>query len=125
MLQQLVEAEAGAAQRGRRVAAEGGGKGEHDRFLALFGKPRLAGKGAPAEGRPLPELLGIAGAVAQRQQRAVEGIGLELEETGLVEEPAGLDQLSGAGFALVGFELGFLLGEPGFLLFVRAQALGQ
>jgi hypothetical protein len=33
--------------------------------------------------------------------------------------------LAGAGFALVGFELGFLLGEPGFLLFVGAQALGQ
>jgi hypothetical protein len=48
VLQQLVEAEAGAAQCRRRVAAEGGGEGEHDRFLALFGKPRLAGKGAPA-----------------------------------------------------------------------------
>jgi hypothetical protein len=33
--------------------------------------------------------------------------------------------LAGAGFALVGFEFGFLLGEPGFLLFVGAQALGQ
>ena len=42
MLQQLVEAEAGAAQRGRRVGAKGGGEGEHDRFLAFLGQPGLA-----------------------------------------------------------------------------------
>ena len=109
-----------------RVVAEGiGGKGEHDWFLALFGKSGLAGKGAAAERRPLPELFGVGGAVAQRQERAVEGVGFEVEQAGLVEEAAGLDQLAGAGFALVGFEFGFLLGEPGFLLFMGAQALGQ
>ena len=100
------------------------GKGEHDRFLAFEGLPGLAGKGAAAEGRPLPDLLGVAGAVAQRQERAIEGVGVEYEEAGFGDEAAGLDQLAGAGFALVGFELGFLLGEPGFLLFVGAQALG-
>ena len=121
MLQQFVEAETDAAQCRCRVAAEGGGKSEHDRFLALFGEPRLPGKGAPSQRRPLANLLGIAGRLAQRQQGAVKGVGLELEEPGLVDEAAGLDQVPGAGFALVGFELGFLLGEPGFLLFVRAQ----
>ena len=79
----------------------------------------------PPSAAHCPDLLGIAGAVAQRQQRAVEGVGFELEEAGLVDEAAGLDQVAGAGFALVGFELGLLLGEPGFLLFVGVQALGQ
>jgi hypothetical protein len=69
----------------------------------------------------LPDLLGIAGAIAQRQEGAIESVGLEVEEAGLVDEPAGLDQVAGTGFALVGFELGFLLGEPGFLLFVGAR----
>jgi hypothetical protein len=124
VLQELVEAEADAAQCGCRITVEGGGKSEHDCFLTLFGQSGLAGKGASSQRRPLAELLRIAGAIAQRQQGAVEGVGFELEEAGLVDKAAGLDQLAGAGFALVGFELGFLLGEPGFLLFVGAQALG-
>ena len=92
--------------------------------------PSSARRASRAKARPptaahSPDLLGVAGAVAQRQQSAVEGVGFELEQAGLVDEAAGLDQLAGAGFALVGFELGFLLGEPGFLLLVGAQALGQ
>jgi hypothetical protein len=101
------------------------GKASTIASLPSLGKAGLTGKGAPAEGSPLPDLLRIGSTIAQRQQRAVEGVGFELEEASLVDEAAGLDQLAGTGFALVGFELGFLLGEPGFLLFMGAQALGQ
>jgi hypothetical protein len=72
VLQQLVEAEAGAAQRRRRVAAGGGGKSEHDCLLAFLGEPGLASKGASSRRRPLPDLLGIA----------VEGVGFERGEAG-------------------------------------------
>src|SRR5271170_7099352 len=43
VLQELVEAEADATQCGRCIAAESGGKSEHDCFLTLFGQPGLAG----------------------------------------------------------------------------------
>ena len=115
VLQKLVKAEAAAAQRGCRVAAESSGEGEPDRFLAFLGKTGLAGKGAAAERCPLPDLLRVGGAVAQRQEGAVEDVGVEREQADFVDEAAGVDQLAGAGFALVGFELGFLLGRAFWL----------
>jgi hypothetical protein len=122
VLQHLVEAEAGGAQSSGGAFRQGGREGQYDRFLALVLQPRLAGEGAPAEGGPFVDLVLVAGAVAQRQQRAIESVRLELEEAGLFDQPAGLDQAACAGLTLVVFELGFLLGEPGLLLLVRAQA---
>ena len=53
-------------------------------------------------------------------QRTVKGIGIEIEQGGLVRQTAGFDQPAGAGLALGVLQLGFLFGEAGFLLFVRA-----
>jgi len=47
VLQKLVKAEAAAAQRGCRVAAESSGEGEPDRFLVFLGKTGLAAKVRP------------------------------------------------------------------------------
>jgi hypothetical protein len=80
VLQDLVEAEAGGAQQHGRVPGDGCREGQHDRFLALVLQPRLAGKGAPAEGGPLADLILLLGAVAQREQRTIEGVRLELDQ---------------------------------------------
>jgi len=63
--------------------------------------------------------------MAQRQQRTVKRVRFEIEQAGLIHRAAGPDGLAGTGFAFGGFEFGLLPGEAGFLLFVRAQALGQ
>jgi hypothetical protein len=53
------------------------------------------------------DLLGVRRAVAQRQQRAVEGGTVEIEQTDLLDQAAGLDQLTDAGLASRVLELGF------------------
>ncbi len=67
--------EAGAATTKRKPAAQGG-----DGVLAKRGREG---------GHHTFDLLLVAGAVAQEQQGAVEGIGVEFEQAGLVEEGAG------------------------------------
>jgi hypothetical protein len=115
------------AARSAAVASlsSGAGKGEDQRLLAFVLETGLAGKRAAAERRPLAHLLRIAGAGGQRQQSAIEGIWVEREEPGLVDEAARLNQFAGARLARLGFEFGFGLGEAGLLLFVGAQAIGE
>jgi len=71
----------------------------------------------------LLNLLRVIGAVAQGEQGAVEGVAVQLQQHGLLDQGAGLDQTTGALLALVEPQLGFGLGKPGLLLFMRAQAL--
>ena len=99
VLQKLVcvKAEAAAAQRGCRVAAESSGEGEPDRFLVFLGKTGLAGKGVAAERCPLPDLLRVGGAVAQRQEGAVEDVGVEREQADFVDEAARRGSVGGCG----------------------------
>ena len=93
----LFKAEAAAAQRGCRVAAESSGEGEPDRFLVFLGKTGLAGKGVAAERCPLPDLLRVGGAVAQRQEGAVEDVGVEREQADFVDEAARRGSVGGCG----------------------------
>jgi hypothetical protein len=65
--------------------------------------------------------------LANRRQRLSHamGIGVEVEQPGLLDQAAGLDEVAGVDLAAGVLELGFLFGQPGFLLFVRAQTLSQ
>ncbi len=121
----LVEPEAGGAERDGDCQGKGGGKGEHDRLASFAAGAGLAGEGAAPESGPLLHLLLAAGRLAEGEQRAIEGVGVEVEEAGLFDQAAGLDHAAGAGLALGDLELGFLLGELGFLLFVRLKALSE
>ena len=123
VLQHLAVAEAGGAERGGGVLAERGGEGQQHGFLAFVAEAGLAGEGAAAQGGPLVDLLVIVGAVAQREQGAIEGVAVEFEQAGLFDQGAGLDQAAGARLAFVELDLGFCLGQAGLLLFMRAQAL--
>jgi hypothetical protein len=125
MLQQLVEAEAGGAQCRRSVPGERGREGEDHRLLAIVFELGLAGKGTAAESGPAGNLLRIAETVAQRQQGAIEGVAVQIEEPGLVDETAGLDQAAGPDLAFGVLQLGFLFGKASFVLFMGADALGQ
>ena len=125
VLHHLAEAEAGAAQGGGDILGQRQRGRSARRLPCLRRAGGLAGEGAAAERGPFADLVRVAGAVAQREQRAVQRVGIEIEQAGLVDQAAGFDQLAGAGSAFGGFEFGFLFGEAGFLLFVRAQALGQ
>jgi hypothetical protein len=130
MLQQLVEAEAsgaaeaGGAARRRPVPCERDREGEDDCFLAVVFELGLAGENAAAESGPASDLLRSVETVTQRQQGAV-AVAVQIEEPGLVDETAGLDQAAGTVPALGVFELGFLFGEAGFVLFMGADALDR
>jgi len=101
------------------------GEGEHDGFLAFIAQPGLAGEGTTAERGPLGDLLLVVGTVTQRQQRAIECVTVEIEQADFVDQATGFDQPSCACLAPGVLEFGLLLSEPGFLLFMRAQTLGQ
>ena len=85
----------------------------------------FAGEGPAAERGPLLDLLLVAGTVAQRQQRAIEGVGIEIEQAGFLDQAAGFDQAASARLAPGILELGFLFGKPGFLLFMSTKALSK
>ncbi len=128
VLEHLVEAEAGRAEGGGCFLGQRVREGQHDRFdrfLAFVAGAGLAGEGSASQGGPLLDLTGVGGAVAQGEQGAVEGIGIEIEQAGLFDQCAGLDESACAGLASRVLELGFLFGQPGFLLFERTKALRQ
>ena len=83
------------------------------------------GEGTAAERGPFADLILVVGAVAQREQRAVQRVGVEIEQAGLVDQAAGLDQPARARAAFGVLEFGFLFGEAGFLLLMRTHALGE
>jgi hypothetical protein len=89
VLHDLAEAEAGLAQCGRDVLGERRREAEHDGFLAFVAQPGFMREGAPTERGPLLALVPVAGAIAQREQRAVEFVGIEIEQAGLVDQTAG------------------------------------
>ena len=70
-------------------------------------------------------LVGIIGAVAQRQQRAVEGIAVEFEQSGLLGQGTCFDQTAGALSAFVELEPGLGFGQAGLGLFMRAETFCQ
>ena len=70
-------------------------------------------------------LLGVARRIAERQQRAIKGVGIEIEEAGFLDQTAGFNQAAGARLAAGVLELGFLFGKPGFLLFMSTKALSK
>jgi len=82
-------------------------------------------KARPAESGRVGDLLRIVDTVTQRQHGAVAGVAVQIEEPGLIDETAGLDQAAGADLAFGVFELGFLFGEAGFVLFMGADTLGE
>ena len=125
VLQHLIEVETGRPQGRGRLLWQRIREGQHDRFLAFVAGAGFAGEGTSAQGGPLADLIFVGGAVAQRQQRAIERVGLQIEQPGLLDQTARLDQAAGADLAPGVLEFGFLVGEPGLLLFVRAQALSQ
>ena len=49
-------------------------------------------------------MLGVARPVAERQQRAVKGVGIEIEQADLLDQATRFDQAAGAGFAFGGPE---------------------
>jgi hypothetical protein len=59
------------------------------------------------------------------QQRAIERVAVEIEQADFVDQATGFDQPACACLAAGVLEFGLLLSEPGFLLFMRAQTLGQ
>ena len=80
VLEDLVKAEAGRAEGRGRLLGERVREGQHDRldrFLAFVAGAGLAGEGAASQGGPLLDLTGVGGAIAQGEQGAVEGIGIE------------------------------------------------
>ena len=48
-----------------------------------------------------------------------------IEEAGFLDQAAGFDEAAGAGLAPGVLELGFLFGQPGFLLFMSTKALSK
>ena len=125
VLQHLVEPEPGRTQGRGCFLSKRGRERQHDWFLAFVAGAGFAGEGPAAEGGPLFYLLGVARPVAQRQQRAIKGVGIEIEQAGFLDQTAGFDQTAGAGLAPGVLELGFLFGKPGFLLFMSTKALSK
>jgi hypothetical protein len=121
--QNLTEAEAGGAQGVGGLFGQGRRERDDDRLLAFVAQARLMSEGAPTERGPVVHPVLVVGAVAQRQQGAVEGVGLEIEQAGFVDQATGFDQSADAGAAFDALELCFLFGEPGFLLLMRTHAL--
>jgi hypothetical protein len=125
VLHDATVAEAGLAQGSGGVFGQRLGECQEHRFLAFVAGTRLAGKGATAESGPFLDLRRVAGAVAQGQKSAVEGVAIEVQQPGLLGQGAGLDQATGALLALIELELGFRLSKAGFLLFMSTQALAE
>ena len=122
----LAEAEAGGAEGRGDFLGERGGEGEDDGLLAFVAEAGFAGEGSPTEGGPLRDLLGLANALLEGEQGAVEGIDVEVEEPGTFRSgrPASMS-LAGASLALGVPDFGFLFGEVSLLLFMGAQTFGK
>ena len=125
VLHHPAEAESSCAQRRSRIPDERCREGEHNGFLSCIAQAGFACEGAPAEDGPLVDPMLVVEAVAQREQGAVECVGVEIEQTNLFGQCPSFDQPTRAYFSFDILEPGGFFGEPGFMLLMHAEALGQ